>query len=129
MLVRAWSGSRVNIFSLIHDFPPAGGSNDQDNEGDKNENEEGFGKSSPFTNNVCHGSYLARVAVEAELVLVVAPCTAVTVWHSWSSSGHFPEGCVLLLESTEARWLAAAHLIMLTGVLVSNNAKQTQHIW
>lgn len=64
----------------------------------------------PFSPYVVEHRSLARIAIEAQLFLDVAPCLAIRVGHCWTRFRHQPVGCVLELKPTVTWWLAASRL-------------------
>lgn len=81
---------------------------------DHNENNSGcvaYQQSPPLAFDVGQKPCFARFAVEAQFVLVVGPCGAVTVRYSRSCLRNRPEGSVLELEPAVSRWFAAPGLI------------------
>ncbi|CAK9147865.1 unnamed protein product [Ilex paraguariensis] len=81
-----------------------------DNEDDNKDDEVDNGQLPPLSLHVAKNSDLARLAVEAQLHLVVAPRRAVGVRHGRAGFGGCPDGGVLELEATVTGRLTAARL-------------------
>lgn len=68
------------------------------------------GYKSPIFLNIVQYCHLARLTVEAEFFLDIAPPLAISIGHGQASFRHYPIGCILGLEATVCWWLAATRL-------------------